>query len=145
MARPPAGAHARFVALSLRNLALGRIPGPAAKEPGVPTIELERTLVKSPPELWDELASEGALSRWLGEVRVSAVDPPSRIEWNAEGVHGVIELEASGWGTRVRAQAETPDRSGFWERFKAPPEDGKLERELEALLDGLGSSTLKKT
>jgi len=91
------------------------------------------------------LASEGALSRWLGDVRVSAVDPPSRLEWNADGVRGVIELEASGWGTKVRAQAETPARTGFWERFKAPPEDGKLERELEALLDGLGSSTLKKT
>jgi hypothetical protein len=74
---------------------------------------------------------------------VSALDPPSRIEWNAEGVHGVIELEASGWGTRVRAQAETPT-GGFWERFKTPHDDGRLERELEALLDGLGSSTLKK-
>ena len=33
-------------------------------------IELERTLVKSPPELWDEIASDGGLSRWLGEVQV---------------------------------------------------------------------------
>jgi hypothetical protein len=111
----------------------------------VPTIELERTLVKSPPELWEELASEEALGQWLTEVRVSALDPPSRIEWNAHGARGVIELEASGWGTRVRAQAETTEGGGFWDRFKAPPEDGRLEQELEALLDGLGSSTLKKT
>jgi hypothetical protein len=111
----------------------------------VPTIELERTLVKSPPELWEEIASEEALRQWLGEVRVSALEPPSRIEWNAEGVRGVIELEASGWGTRVRAQAVTDRRDGgFWERFKAPPDDGRIERELEALLDGLGSSTLRK-
>ena len=109
----------------------------------MPTIELERTLVKSPPELWEEIASEEALRRWLGEVRVSALDPPSRIEWKADGVRGVIELEASGWGTRVRALAETAGGGGFWERFKAPPDDGRLERELEALLDGLGSSTLK--
>lgn len=111
----------------------------------MPTIELERTLVKSPPELWDEIASEGALRQWLGEVRVSAMDPPSRIEWMAEGAKGVIELEASGWGTRVRAQAETAGGGGFWERFKGPRDGSELARELEALLDGLGTSTLKKT
>ena len=110
----------------------------------MPTIDLERTLVKSPPELWDEIASEEALGQWLTEVRVSALDPPSRIEWNAHGARGVIELEASGWGTRVRAHAETADGGGFWDRFKAPPDDSRLEHELEALLDGLGSSTLKK-
>ncbi len=110
----------------------------------MPTIELERTLVKSPPELWDEIASEEALGQWLSEVRVSALDPPSRIEWNAQGARGVIELEASGWGTRIRAQAETDTGGGFWDRFKGPTQDDRLERELEALLDGLGSSTLKK-
>jgi hypothetical protein len=112
----------------------------------VSKIDLERTLVKSPPELWDEIASEDALRRWLGDVSVSAMEPPSRIEWNREGAHGVIELEASGWGTRIRAHAETRGAGGgFWERFKAPPDDPRLEQELEALLDGLGSSTLKKT
>ena len=112
----------------------------------MPTIQLERTLVKSPPELWEEIASEEALRRWLGEVKVSAIEPPTRIAWSGKGAQGVIELEASGWGTRVRAQAETPASAGFWDRFRAPPrEDGQLERELEALLDGLGSSTLKKT
>jgi N-acetyl-anhydromuramyl-L-alanine amidase AmpD len=111
----------------------------------VPTIELERTLVKSPPELWDEIASEEALGRWLGEVRLSALDPPSRIEWSTEAARGVIELEASGWGTRVRAQAESAVSGGFWDRFKPQQNDGELARELEALLDALGSSTLKKT
>jgi hypothetical protein len=110
----------------------------------VPTIELERTLVKSPPELWDEIASEEALARWLGEVRVRAMDPPTRIEWTGNGASGVIELEASGWGTRIRAHAETLGSGGFWDRFKPPPDEGRIERELEALLDGLGSSTLKK-
>jgi hypothetical protein len=111
----------------------------------VPTIELERTLVKSPPELWDEIASEESLRRFLGEVSVRAVDPPTRIEWDAQGAHGVIELEPSGWGTRVRAQAETVPSRGLWERFKAPRDEGEIARELEALLDGLCSSTLKKT
>jgi hypothetical protein len=109
----------------------------------VPTIELERTLVKSPPELWDEIASQDALAQWLPDVRVSALDPPTRIEWNADGARGVIELEASGWGTRIRAQAVISAAGGFWERFKGQREDRNLERELEALLDGLSSSTLK--
>jgi uncharacterized protein YndB with AHSA1/START domain len=111
----------------------------------VPTIELERTLVKSPPELWDEIGSEETLRRWLGEIRVSAMEPPSRIEWDGNGTHGVIELEASGWGTRIRAQAETAGGGGFWDRFRPPADEGRIERELEALLDGLGSSTLQKT
>lgn len=111
----------------------------------MPTIELERTLVKSPPELWDEIASQETLGRWLPDVRLGALDPPSRIEWTADGVRGVIELEASGWGTRIRAQAVTATPGGFWERFKAPRDDRDLQRELEALLDGLSSSSLKKT
>ena len=109
------------------------------------SVEVSRTLVKSPPELWDEIASKEALGRWLGEVSVSSVDPPTRIEWNTDGAHGVIELEASGWGTRIRARVKTAPGGGFWERFKAPRETGQIERELEALLDGLGTSTLKKT
>ena len=44
-----------------------------------------------------------------------------------------------------RAHAETSVSGGFWERFKAQPDEGRIERELEALLDGLGSSTLRKT
>lgn len=111
----------------------------------MPTIELERTLVKSPPELWEELASQESLARWLPGVRLGTLDPPSRIEWNADGVRGVIELEASGWGTRIRAQAVTGPPTGFWERFKAPREERDLARELEDLLEGLGSSSLKKT
>jgi hypothetical protein len=111
----------------------------------VPTIQLERTLVKSPPELWDEIGSEEALGRWLSGVRVSSAEPPNRVEWSGPAARGVIELEASGWGTRVMARAETNAApGGFWERFRAPVDDSNVEHELEALMDGIGSSTLKK-
>jgi hypothetical protein len=106
----------------------------------MPTIDLERTLLKSPPELWDELASDQGLSRWLGDVRVSAAKPPSRIEWNGHGARGVIELEPSGWGTKVRAQAEI-GADTFWERLRHR-EKSTLEQGLEALFDDLGSSSL---
>lgn len=101
----------------------------------MPTVELERTLVKSPPELWEELASEPGLSRWLGVVRVSAAEPPHRLEWDCDVAQGVIELEASGWGTRVRALAETASQDDGHA-------DTDVERRLVSLLDDLGSSSL---
>jgi hypothetical protein len=104
------------------------------------TIELERTLVKSPPEVWEELASEPGLGRWLEEVEVRDTQAPNRIEWAARGARGTIELEASGWGTRVRAHAQTRT-TGFWDRFRVA-DDAEVEQRLEQLLDHLGASTL---
>jgi hypothetical protein len=101
-------------------------------------IQLERTLVKSPPELWDELSSPAALERWLGVVEVRATEPPRRLEWDSDVARGVIELEASGWGTKVRAQAD-PSSDSAWERIHG---GHQLERSLKQLLDDLGSSSL---
>jgi hypothetical protein len=100
----------------------------------MPDVELERTLVKSPPEVWEELASEPGLSRWLGEVVVNAADPPSRLEWGSDIAQGAIELEASGWGTKVRAMADPSAANGLG--------DGQVERQLTTLLDDLGSTSL---
>jgi hypothetical protein len=105
----------------------------------MPTFELERTLVKSPPELWDELCCEPGLARWLGEVNVRKLEAPNRITWDARGATGVIELESSGWGTKVRARVE-PARVPAWERLMARQ---NYEPGLKQLLDDLGSSSLK--
>jgi|SRR6187431_3500445 hypothetical protein len=107
------------------------------------SVEVERTLVKSPPELWDEIGSEQALSRWLGKVRVKSETPPHRLEWDSDVARGIIELESSGWGTKVRAQGET-DRPSAWKRMRGGHErdDEELERSLNKLLDDLGSSSL---
>jgi hypothetical protein len=104
----------------------------------MPSVELERTMVKSPPELWEELSSEQGLSRWLGDVRVSSAEPPNRLEWDSDIARGVIELEASGWGTTVRAQAE-PSGAG---QGSDRPDGADVERRLSELLDDLGSSSL---
>jgi hypothetical protein len=106
----------------------------------MPTVELERTLVKSPPELWDELASAPGLSRWLGKVRVRAKEPPCRLEWDSDLARGVIELEAAGWGTKVRAVADGATGPGADERLL---DGAELERRLTELLDDLGSSSLQ--
>ena len=106
----------------------------------MPTITLERTLVKSPPELWEELSQ---IERWLGEVEISRREPPNRLTWSARGVHGTIELEPSGWGTKVRARAETG--GGLFDRFRGGDETLGFEQRLNELLDHLGSSSLKRS
>lgn len=66
--------------------------------------EVQRTLVKSPPELWAELSNPGALTRHLGdfgEIKITAVEPESKVEWEAEEASGVVHLKQSGWGTKV--------------------------------------------
>jgi hypothetical protein len=66
--------------------------------------EVQRTLVKSPPELWAELSNPEALARHLadlGEIRITAVEPETKVEWEAEGASGIVHLKQSGWGTKV--------------------------------------------
>ena len=71
--------------------------------------------MKSPPELWTEIASDEGLGRWLGRRRpCDAAEAPGRLEWSRSDSAGVIELEASGWGTKVRAVAKA--KGVPWER-----------------------------
>ena len=102
-------------------------------------VQVERTLVKSPPELWTEISTDEALGRWLGDVTVQSAEAPGRLEWRRSDSTGVIELEASGWGTTVRAVAKA--KGVPWERVNAHRE---LERCLESLLDHLGASSLQR-
>ncbi len=66
--------------------------------------EVQRTLVKSPPELWTELSDPVALARHLGEfgeIRITRVEPEKLVEWQAENTTGRVSMKASGWGTKV--------------------------------------------
>lgn len=66
--------------------------------------EVQRTLVKSPPELWAELSNPEALARHLGdfgEVKITSVEPETKVEWEAEEASGIVHLKQSGWGTKV--------------------------------------------
>jgi hypothetical protein len=79
----------------------------------MPTIEAQRTLVKSPPELWAELSDPTSLARHLGEfgeIRIARVEAETRVEWEAESASGRVELKPSGWGTKVTLTVvrETP-------------------------------------
>jgi hypothetical protein len=75
--------------------------------------EVRRTLVKSPPELWTELSDPTTLGRHLGElgaIRIVGTEPERVVVWEAAasdgaGTSGRVEIEPSGWGTRVTLSA----------------------------------------
>jgi hypothetical protein len=66
--------------------------------------EVQRTLVKSPPELWAELSDADALARHLGvlgNIRITRSEPEKLVEWEADGASGRVQIKPSGWGTKV--------------------------------------------
>ena len=68
-----------------------------------------RTLVKSPPELWSEVSEASTLRRHLdqfGEIRITRLEPETAVAWEGESARGTVELEPSGWGTKVILTAE---------------------------------------
>jgi hypothetical protein len=110
-------------------------------QPVVPVVVMERRLVKSPPEVWDDLRLVTRLGHWLGDVRLRTADPPHRLEWGAPGASGAISLESSEWGTTVRVQAD-PNPGPAWERLQSRY---LLERSLRELLNDLSRSSLKRS
>lgn len=129
------------------------------------TVEVSRTLVKSPPELWSELSGE-RLSEAVGGASLRVTEEERRIEWEGEGARGAAVLEPQGWGTKLTLTAEVEvqeevealephvARMGIWARLRRPrepepepvaePEKGlnpeELEGALAQLLDDLGSA-----
>jgi hypothetical protein len=63
----------------------------------------QRTLVKSPPELWAELSDLESLARHLGEfgeIRITRLDPETTVAWEGDRARGAVRLEPSGWARR---------------------------------------------
>jgi hypothetical protein len=70
--------------------------------------QVQRTLVKSPPELWEALSDPAALARHLGEfgeIRITRLEPETTVEWEAEHASGTVHIAPSGWGTKVTLTA----------------------------------------
>jgi hypothetical protein len=123
------------------------------------SIEVSRTLVKSPPELWEELQGD-RLKEAVGAGRITPTEEERLIAWEGEESTGTATLEPSGWGTKVTLRAEIEEqvavieeqvaRVGLWARIRGvrleappppePPRTDQLERTLEQLLDDLGSA-----
>jgi hypothetical protein len=69
----------------------------------------QRTLVKSPPELWAEISDAAALARHLGEfgeIRITRLEAETTVVWEGDRARGTVELEPSGWGTKVTITAQ---------------------------------------
>jgi hypothetical protein len=98
------------------------------------TAETQRTLVKSPPELWGELSDQAALARHLaalGKIRIVASEPEQSVEWEAETAHGKVEIKPSGWGTKVTLSA-TVDGSSSTLARREPTGSSESHREQDA-------------
>src|SRR4051794_25350676 len=68
----------------------------------------QRTLVKSPPELWAEISDVSTLARHLGElgdIRITRLEAETTVVWEGDRVRGTVNLEPSGWGTKVTITA----------------------------------------
>jgi hypothetical protein len=109
----------------------------------MPRFEVSRTLVKSPPELWEELGPD-CFQKALGAVSVEETEPEREKTFTGDGVRATAVLEPAGWGTKVTLTAETEEKVaavGFWGRLRGTheaPADENLEERLSEVLDDLG-------
>ena len=110
---------------------------------------MSRTLVKSPPELWQELQGD-RLGEALGGAEVRPTQAERELAWRSEDATGTAVLEPSSWGTKVTLTAEVEEQVaelGLWERMRGmtppPPKAPEIERRLEGLLDALGQAHRK--
>lgn len=75
----------------------------------MPEPRAQRTLVKSPPELWAEISDVATLARHLGEfgeIRITRLEGETTVVWEGDRARGTVELEPSGWGTKVTITAQ---------------------------------------
>ena len=78
----------------------------------MPDLTAKRTLVKSPPELWEELSEVDRLAKHLGafgEITITKLEPEHTVAWEGERASGTVSIEPSGWGTKVTLHAELPE------------------------------------
>ena len=110
---------------------------------------MSRTLVKSAPELWQELQGE-RLGEALGGAEVQPTEDERALTWRTDDATGTAVLEPSSWGTKVTLTAEIEEQVadlGLWERMRGmrppPSKHADIEQRLEGVLDSLGSAHRK--
>ncbi len=92
-------------------------------------LHAQRRLLKSPPELWAEVSDEQALARHLepfGPIRITRREPERTVAWEGDRASGTVELDPTGWGTRVTVRATPegePARWGDTVSWLAPEEE----------------------
>jgi hypothetical protein len=76
-------------------------------------ITATRTLMKSPPELWELVDDEPQLRHWSerlgngdGQIEVMDREPERLLIWRSRGVKVRLRLEEKGFGTQVEIAAK---------------------------------------
>jgi hypothetical protein len=98
----------------------------------MPDFTAKRTLVKSPPELWEELSEVERLAKHLGafgEIKITKLEPEHTVAWEGEHASGTVSIEPSGWGTKVTLHAELPEEPAAAEPAAAEPAAAEPEPE----------------
>jgi hypothetical protein len=140
--RPGPGQHGKACDQTPVAAPAGGVARNRSKCSSMVSSEVQRTLVKSPPELWAEISDPEALARHLGEfgeIRITRVHPEQKVEWEAADASGSIAIKPSGWGTKVkltvtRELAEQP--IGATEAIESQTEpEAESEAELEPELE----------
>jgi hypothetical protein len=75
-------------------------------------VTAQRTLVKSPPELWSELSETERLAKHLGafgEIKITKLEAERTVAWEGETASGTVSIEPSGWGTKVTLTAQVEE------------------------------------
>src|SRR5512132_668075 len=98
----------------------------------MPDLTAKRTLVKSPPELWEELSEVEGLAKHLGafgEIKITKLEPEHTVAWEGEHASGTVSIEPSGWGTKVTLHAELPEQEPEQEPEPEPEQEPEPEPE----------------
>ena len=104
----------------------------------MPDLTAKRTLVKSPPELWEELSEVDRLARHLdafGEIRITKLEPEHTVAWEGEHASGTVSIEPSGWGTKVILTAVVPDEEPQPEPEPEPQPEPEPDPEPEPVVE----------
>src|SRR3954462_7061649 len=100
----------------------------------MPDLTAKRPLVKSPPELWEELSEVEGLAKHLGafgEITITKLEPEHTVAWEGEHASGTVSIEASGWGTKVTLHAELPEEAAEEPAAEEPdPEETQAHADL---------------
>lgn len=108
---------------------------------------IQRTLVKSPPELWAELSDADALARHLedfGEIRITRKEPETTVAWEGDRASGTVTIEPTGWGTRVvlTAAERQAAAQGPRERIAVAAQPGRQAEEESSDASGVQPAAL---
>jgi hypothetical protein len=102
----------------------------------MPDLTAKRTLVKSPPELWEELSEVDRLAAHFeafGEITITKLEPEHTVAWEGEHASGTVSIEPSGWGTKVTFTAAVKEDEPEPEPEPDPEPDPEPEPEPDPL------------